>query len=456
MQMQATVGVAVSIALGIAGIVLLWIGMRGKRIGEHPICQRCGFDLFGLPPGVTHCSECGSDVTPRGAVQIGHRVRRKACLTGGLAILLPLALWIGVSAWVTTRNIDLNPYKPVWWLLNDTTDTKIRDLALAELANRLRNNQLTSTQIQQLIDRALQIQQDTTQPWTTRWGDLVELAHDLQKLPTGQWQRYLLQALQGLRLEARPQVRRGAPLPVRIIDGPKRLGTTAKLWAKYELGNDRWQLSNVPCPMGGKLSSNGLMSATEKSELGLFLPADHPQWAQLQPGPQTVQLLLTANVYDSSNPPNASPNSKPVLKTRLKLEANWELVNDPLVRVIQDESLRESVEKSLKAKLERVPGNGKSGHYLSVEIGSSSPPVALAYEVLLRQQEKQWKVGLVAFKARNGIWGSAFLHDAQMPDGNRVDVILRPSIEAAEQQVDMRELWDGQVILHDVEITNRP
>jgi len=30
-----------------AGIVALCFGLRGRRVGAHPYCRRCGFDLFG-------------------------------------------------------------------------------------------------------------------------------------------------------------------------------------------------------------------------------------------------------------------------------------------------------------------------------------------------------------------------------------------------------------------------
>ena len=35
----------------IFGLVSVYIGLRGKRLGDHPVCAACGYDLFGQPPG---------------------------------------------------------------------------------------------------------------------------------------------------------------------------------------------------------------------------------------------------------------------------------------------------------------------------------------------------------------------------------------------------------------------
>ncbi len=34
----------------VAGVVALVLGLRGRRIDDHPICRKCGFDLVGSLP----------------------------------------------------------------------------------------------------------------------------------------------------------------------------------------------------------------------------------------------------------------------------------------------------------------------------------------------------------------------------------------------------------------------
>jgi len=38
-----------AIVAAAVGLALLLFGLRGRRVGDHPHCWRCGFDLFGKP-----------------------------------------------------------------------------------------------------------------------------------------------------------------------------------------------------------------------------------------------------------------------------------------------------------------------------------------------------------------------------------------------------------------------
>jgi tRNA(Ile2) C34 agmatinyltransferase TiaS len=50
------------LGLIVVGISALVRGLRGRRIDDHPLCRRCGFDLTGKPETSTRCPECGSDL----------------------------------------------------------------------------------------------------------------------------------------------------------------------------------------------------------------------------------------------------------------------------------------------------------------------------------------------------------------------------------------------------------
>jgi hypothetical protein len=45
---------------GLAGLILLVLGVRGWRIDDHPVCRRCRFDLVGVYPAIGACPECGA------------------------------------------------------------------------------------------------------------------------------------------------------------------------------------------------------------------------------------------------------------------------------------------------------------------------------------------------------------------------------------------------------------
>jgi ribosomal protein L37E len=55
------------------GLALTFRGLRGVRLDDHPLCRRCGYDLYGAPAGTTTCTECGADLARPRAMKIGHR-----------------------------------------------------------------------------------------------------------------------------------------------------------------------------------------------------------------------------------------------------------------------------------------------------------------------------------------------------------------------------------------------
>src|SRR5262245_9621381 len=70
--------VAILIVAGIVlflSLVALRHGLRGRRVGDHPHCRRCRFDLFGKPETSTQCPECGANLDEAHATVIGVRKR---------------------------------------------------------------------------------------------------------------------------------------------------------------------------------------------------------------------------------------------------------------------------------------------------------------------------------------------------------------------------------------------
>ena len=130
--MNETAWIIASLLMALAGAAIAWLGWRGRRVGDHPICRRCGFDLFGLPGGVTTCSECGADLSAPRAVRIGHRRRLGRMLAAGVLLLLlagSLTTLIGVTR---SGDFEINGYKPVWLLAREagSDDAALRDAAV--------------------------------------------------------------------------------------------------------------------------------------------------------------------------------------------------------------------------------------------------------------------------------------------------------------------------------------
>src|SRR5688572_21811885 len=107
------IAVAALAGLLLAGLIVLMIGWRGRRIDDHPLCRKCGYDLLGCAQAA-NCPECGRDLRRRGrAIRIGHRRRRWVVTSMGLMMLLLALGGGGVMVSGTLRDFDWNTIKPL-------------------------------------------------------------------------------------------------------------------------------------------------------------------------------------------------------------------------------------------------------------------------------------------------------------------------------------------------------
>src|SRR5436190_7656503 len=97
--------VILPLLLLVIGIVFLAVGWRGRTIDNHPICRKCGFDLFGLDAAV-RCPECGTELSAN-AIRLGHRAVRRWPLGIGVVFLLPSLLILGAVVVIFIRKTDI-------------------------------------------------------------------------------------------------------------------------------------------------------------------------------------------------------------------------------------------------------------------------------------------------------------------------------------------------------------
>ncbi len=165
----------------LTAVAMLWVGLRGRRVDDHPICRNCGFDLFGRPEGSLRCAECGAELLLRRAIVQGRRVRRRWMIAVGV-LLLGIGLSVGGGDGYAAYAIsDLQPHKPIWWLISEMngSDAKARNAAVAELSRRLAAGQLARRQSDAAVDAMLDIQADARQspprrPFTVAMGNVIE------------------------------------------------------------------------------------------------------------------------------------------------------------------------------------------------------------------------------------------------------------------------------------------
>jgi hypothetical protein len=229
-----------SIAAAVPGLILLCLGLRGRRIDSHPLCRKCRFDLVGLYPGQDRCPECGtalgggdngigeagggehgSTANPskaaRKTIRIGHRRRLRTALVAAAVLLLASGALAGADIWGRASHFNWNTVKPVWLLLREGAgkDGPAADAALKELSRRFTADTLKPDQIQTIIEHALAQQADDKRPWRVGWGDFVESAWNNSLLSEKKMTRYARNAAR-LTLEVRKKVRRGDPLPAAL------------------------------------------------------------------------------------------------------------------------------------------------------------------------------------------------------------------------------------------------
>jgi hypothetical protein len=84
------------IAVAGAGCALAARGWRGRRVGDHPFCRGCEFDLFGQPAGSTACPECGRNLSLPNSTSVGMWHPRRGPGTVGLMLLAAAVASLGM------------------------------------------------------------------------------------------------------------------------------------------------------------------------------------------------------------------------------------------------------------------------------------------------------------------------------------------------------------------------
>lgn len=468
--------------LAVVGLLLLAIGLRGRRIDNRPHCRRCGFDLTGLAPQAagsaepTRCPECGSNVAAPGAVTMGLRRRRPLPLLLGLGAL---TLALAAASWLAFGGGRLNTYKPVWMLRAELAGASpaTSASARAELDRRIRKlGTLTSPQAESIASVVLAHQADPDREWDPNEGDLLEVAHANGLLKPGTWATYAKQAAR-FQVRGRSKAVQGEPWSVDIVSASARLGDGAGV------GGGGGQLALAPVliestidgtPVDIGIGPGRFSSQFNMSHGGTSWSTVRPR-IDLPPGDYTLRTRWKLRVvpgYAARVPGVHSP--EPL--------AEWEEARSTLLTVVppgtalvvpvRDESLRAEMTKRVRADQCEIAPEPSTPQtvMLSGMLYFDTPPMDVAFDVFWRvtppagpdgalPQPIEIPVGIVT--ARKPATGQMTMGTGTSKSTPRepwmntvatIDIILRPSIDAALKTTDIDRIWDGEIVIQDVKV----
>lgn len=434
-------------AVAAASLAVLVLALRGRRVGDHPICRKCGFDLFGKPEGSARCSECGADLSSRRAVWVGRRrVRRRMAAAAGVALVVSAGA-AGVVGWAGAKGVEANRYKPAWWLTREANarGPATRDAALAELARRIAAGTLPRDREAALVEQALAVQADESRPWAPGWGSVVEAARAAGRVSDGQWRRYCFYGM-GVDVDrSKVLFRRHAEYGLGIGRTAGRTATPPgqSLWpADFAVGI----FADGPATADGrqKAVDGGIYASGYRDQLvpaagsGISAadPADNPdpdfasvvaardddagsimlhfphdpsadrtrtyvppKYKSLDDGPHAVRfpwVLRPLRIDPATGRWEVDPAGPPA--RAVAVTATWTIL--PVPRLNADPALKAAVEQSVAVdnliyRWKRgTPGGGESAALLSYRLAVRGPPVALAFDVYLRPagRSDEWQL----------------------------------------------------------------
>lgn len=432
----------------VAGLLMMGLGWRGRKINERSFCAKCDFDLSDTPEDVVKCPKCGANLTGKWSVVIGERATIQWLVTLGLVVMLASAGVGGWKGWSLTRDPRTTRFKPAWMLLSDldSTNPKVADSATNELTVRIDLGRLSDSQVAALAERGLAKQADRSGAWDMRWGQLVESGRDRGAVTDEQWKRYVDQSL-AISLRIRPTVRLGDAAPVMLEWNGARVGGALPL---------RHQVTLKQVKVGIATASTNAAGAEGK------LDADAVGWvlAMLEPGQLAaakageklpVEAVATLKVWRDKSAPSA------VVVERV-LRGELEVVDRQggALTVLQDPALRLPVRRAVLPQQLLVTAMRDGKPTVQAEGLMTDAGVNLAFDVLLQIDAQRWPLGsLVLRKGVSGSWElPATVIDAPVP--GKAQLVLSPSESASRRTVDVTHLWPEEIVLNNVPVVVMP
>lgn len=452
--------VLLGVALTLLGALLAIMGRRGRRIDDHPLCRKCGYDLTGRPETSDRCAECGAELSARRAIRVGNRLPSRRLFWGGLSLTAISLLLCAALSWLWLTKLDLMQYKPLWLVRDEASSPRAvqRNRAVAELTRRFVAGELTDGQIQAIISGALPLHADPLFPWT-EWGGLINKLCMAGKISDQDWITLVRQSVE-LRLLTRSRVRAGDPMPVALALDTRRLprpnppgGVIVNMPPlpppALEVEWLELTLVDVTAPVPGYSPARGPGWGSPMVVNGATF--EKSQTATLTPGIHPLKGRILIHVLDQKTQKRIASSDASVTTQVTILPAE----TDPKSLFVSDPALSEEI----KAAIWRVDvtplsrGTITDMHVLQLSV--SDPPIGLAHQAYLRTPDgREFPFGSITFGNR-GNGGSNRYARVAIGSFDSVDVILRPDLDLVTQSTRNDAIWGEDIVFPNVKILPR-
>jgi hypothetical protein len=442
------------------GLALVAAGLRGRRIDNHPVCRRCGFDLVGIYPAAGRCTDCGASTEAVGAVRLGNRRRRPRMVWAGAVVLFLGAMLGTAAAGLPRLEENWRRFQSTEWLIDALAwedqlpssdeygwmDDRWGVPSARELLNRYDRGAITHAQLDKMIEAVLRRQADRSKRWHPEVGDLFERAMVDGLCTAVQRMRYVRQA-KAFELWAQRRTHPGGLVNHNLhgID-ETRVGRSGAVHFVFELKSAR--IDGEPVP---------LVELEFNPELGKSRIGEHTY-----SGPLVMRFGFRSMSHWSGSLP-VRIRRLPPIDVR---PGRHELAVTYLLHAVEDQQATEaftSWEQEFTATIEvRRPDqrlvdyhggpdnmgmmknavsfhnlgarNMGRGHWIADwRVRLEDPMLPLAHDVYWRVGPDEWFVGtLIASRNQRGGTGQS-TENIPLIEGP-VDVILRPNDRLAAEQ----------------------
>jgi hypothetical protein len=436
----AILGLILTLPVLLAGLVMLIAGRWPRRRGDEPHCRKCDYLLVGL--NSRRCPECGTELTDKNIVQ-GQRHRRPRLMWAGAALsLLALVTLIPVGR-ALYQTVDWYQYKPTYFVMQDMDSTApgTSGRAMTELRRREKAGELSASDQNQLVERALKQQVAAKPaPIATALMDFAARQFADGKLSAQQRKKLLSQTIL-LTLDVRPTVVVGDDVPFRISTSarvPTLWTVTLRRGAVTVDGN---QVLGAENQGFSRMSGFGAGGST-----GSRVPA--PVVGQHQ-----LEAVAHVEVHQRSGF-RAEP-SEPLLAEDHKLTGQFTVVSG-----LPTDKVRPTVDPDLLKQLQVAitpqgfrPDPNVAGR-LSGTIAIRNCPVNVAFEVIGRCNGKDYTFNNITCNQGGSTQYLVASNERVDRMPSTIQIILRSSEKGSRQTIDQYDHWNGELVFPDVPVTS--